>query len=168
MRPETIASQLMRERPTLLAWTWAIVRDHHLAEDILQEVAVEVMRKHDEINDAEHLGRWLRRAARLRGIDALRRRGRGPAPLSDETLDALAEAWPPADAASPRMEALRACLAQLGAYARRLVALRYREGLSGQALADALDRKLNTVQVALSRAHGQLADCVRQRLAASR
>ena len=67
-----------------------------------------------------------------------------------------------------RRDALRTCLEQLSPYVQELIRLRYGEGLSGAGLAKALDRQVNTVYVALSRAHNTLATCVRTRLAESR
>ena len=56
----------------------------------------------------------------------------------------------------PKYEALQDCLSQLTPYARRLVQLRYSEGLTGKSLGDTLGRKVDTVYVALSRVHRAL------------
>ena len=57
------------------------------------------------------------------------------------------------------------CLEQLSPCAQNLVKLRYAEGVSGERLAEVVDRSLNTVYVALSRIHRSLGDCIKQRLA---
>ncbi len=164
MEPHDAVRGLMRRRVLLLGFAYAIVRDHHLAEDALQEVASEVLRQASEITDEEHLARWLTRAVRLRAIDAARRRSRGPSPLGPEAVLAL-EARVAEDAPQgERLDALRACLATLSPYVRRLLALRYGEGLSGAALGQAVGRETNTIYVALARAHKALGACVRERV----
>lgn len=163
--PETIVRVLLRHRASLSAYISSIVRDPHVAEDVLQEVSGEAVRKHAEIRDEAHLLSWMRRAARLRAIDELRRRRSRPQVLSPDTLDRLDRDWETdSEAPEQMLEALRRCVARLSPYGRQLVSLRYVEGLSGQALAERLGRKLNTVHVALARIYRNLGACIdRQR-----
>lgn len=168
MEHDVLVRVLMRDRGRLLAYIRAIVVDVHLAEDVLQEVSADAVRKADEIRDDRHLIRWLRQAARFRGIDAVRGQSRAPLRLDDTALDRLDAVWD--EDASPladHLEALAACVEQLSPYGRRLIGLRYGEGKSGAALAGATGREVNTVYVALSRVHARLRDCVRGRLRAS-
>lgn len=65
-------------------------------------------------------------------------------------------------------DALKACLERLSPYSRRLIELRYAQGISGPQLAEAVGRKLNTIYVALTRTHRTLAECVRAEMAADR
>jgi RNA polymerase sigma-70 factor (ECF subfamily) len=157
---------LLRERVKLLAYIRAIVRDDHLAEDVLQEVALLALRKRDEIRDGRHFLAWMRLTSRHRALKSLRRRHHQL--LVDEALlDRLDEHWAEHDQApgTDLVEALRYCLERLSPYARNLVKLRYAEGVSGRRLAEVVGRSLNTVYVALSRIHRSLGDCIRQRLA---
>jgi RNA polymerase sigma-70 factor (ECF subfamily) len=156
---------LLRERVKLLAYIRAIVRDHHLAEDVFQEVAVLAVRKGDEIRDGRHFLAWMRLAARHRALKAQRRQHQYL--LLDETLlDQMDDQWAEQDpsSASDLVETLRSCVERLSPYARNLVKLRYVDGLSGLRLAEVVDRTLNTVYVALSRIHRSLGECIKQRL----
>ncbi len=142
------------------------MRDDHLAEDVFQEVAVLAVRKRAEIRDERHFLGWMRLASRHQALKVLRRRQHHL--LLDETLlDRLEEQWAEQDrdASADLLEALRYCLEQLSPYAQNLVKLRYAEGVSGERLAEVVDRSLNTVYVALSRIHRSLGDCIKQRLA---
>ena len=89
--------------------------------------------------------------------------------MEQAVLDLVEADWARRDeeAADRRHGALRACLEQLSPYVQELIRLRYGEGLSGAGLAKALNRQVNTVYVALSRAHNTLATCIRTRLAES-
>ena len=63
------------------------------------------------------------------------------------------------------IHALHACIGELTPNARRLIDLRYRNGLSGVKLADTMGKQLNTVYVALTRIHRTLAECITRRVA---
>ncbi|MBI1370049.1 MAG: sigma-70 family RNA polymerase sigma factor [Planctomycetes bacterium] len=162
----TIVRELWRQRIALLSYLEVIVRDEHLAEDVFQEVSVAVLRKRGEISDVKHLEAWLRQAARFHGIAAVRKLARRPIVFNDAVLDKLEQVWaqPATHEQSDRSDALRDCIDGLSPYARRLVELRYGEGVSGTDLAAKVGRKLNTIYVALSRIHRTLADCVDERL----
>jgi RNA polymerase sigma-70 factor (ECF subfamily) len=163
---ETLVILLLRERVKFLAYIRAIVRDDHLAEDILQEAAVLAVRKRDEIRDGKHFSAWMRLTARHLALKVLRQR-KHQLLLDEALLDQFDDQWAEYDESSNAdlVEALRHCIERLSPHARNLVKLRYSEGVSGQRLADVVDRSLNTVYVTLSRIHRSLGDCIRQRLA---
>lgn len=157
---------LLTERTKLLGYIASIIPDHHLAEDVFQEVSVAAVRKHREIQSAGHLMGWLRKAARLRALEMRRDRSVHPVLLDPAVLDALEGQWDEQDAksSSHEVEMLRKCLQKLRGYPRQLIELRYREGISGAALAERVGRKVQTVYVALSRTHRTLAVCVERGL----
>ena len=164
---DTIVRLLISKRATLMGYIRAIVHDDHLAEDIFQELSIAALQKRDQIKDEQHFGGWIRQAARIEAAMTLRKRGKAPFPLSAEVLDLIDPHWTAVENRSPAgtTKALRHCLAQLTPYARKLIELRYKDGKTGECLAEATGRKLNTVYVALSRAHGALAVCIREELA---
>jgi RNA polymerase sigma-70 factor (ECF subfamily) len=162
---ESLVLTLLRERVKLLAYLSSIVRDHHLAEDLFQEVAVLAVRKIDEIHDMKHLLGWLRLTGRHLALRALRRRRQSPL-VDQSVLDLLEEQWSEQDGtpAIELVEALEECLEELSPYARDLVRLRYEDEISGTRLAEVVDRNVNTVYVALSRIHRSLHDCISEKL----
>lgn len=165
---DQIVRLLLSGRVMLLAYIQSIVRDSHLAEDVLQEVSVLAVRKRDEIVDEPHFRAWIRRAARLEAMNVLRRHQKLSAVLSEPVLEALEAHWDNRDEewAADRIDALRQCVGRLTDNAQRLVRMRYHEGVSGIALAERLGKPVNTIYVALSRIHRALADCVERKLAA--
>ena len=168
MTPDLVVRQLVRERSQILAYIWSIVHDEHLAEDVFQDLFMVASRKAGEIEDVEHFQKWIRKAARFEALNAARKRSRSPMVFDAATLDLLDQVWvEDAADATDRIDALRACMNQLSPSARRLVTLRYADGLSGQPLADALGRKVGTVYTALSRVHRVLGDCIRRKLGGS-
>lgn len=162
-----LVRSLLRYRTQLLAYILAIVHDDHLAEDIYQDVSSLAYEKREQIDGEAALPGWLRTTARYQSLRAVRQRSARPRVLDAHVLDLLESDWPALDAqdSAHRIAVLRDCLARLSPYARRLVELRYGEGVSGEKLARRMSRDLNTIYVALTRAHRSLSECVRRRLA---
>jgi RNA polymerase sigma-70 factor (ECF subfamily) len=159
---DLIVRELWRHRIRLLAYIEVIVRDRDLAEDVFQEVGVAALTKRDQINDREHLVRWLGQAARFHGLTAARNRSKHARLFDSRVLDHIEAMWQREEPAATGSSgaALETCLERLTGYNRRLIELRYRQGLTGAALAEAAGRSKNTVYVALARVHKALAECV--------
>jgi len=161
---EVLVRLFLAQRAMLLGYIGSLVRDAHLAEDVFQDVALVAIKKRAELADAEGFPAWARRIARLEAMNALRRRTKAPRPLDGAVLDVLDRHWDAAEE-GPASVALRRCLKRLPPRSQKLVELRYRDDLSGQALADRLSQPLNTVYVTLARIHRALSECVREVLA---
>lgn len=166
MDSDTIVGVLMRERAKLFAYIWAIVCDEHLAEDVLQEVSMLAVKKQAEINDEEHLRLWVKQASRNVARNAMRKRQHQPTTLKTEVIDLMEDHWSQYDAStcSHMSQALRECIRGLTPRARRIVKLRYEDGVSGQELAEMLGQKVRSVYTTVSRIHRILADCVNLRM----
>jgi RNA polymerase sigma-70 factor, ECF subfamily len=164
---DTAVRLLISRRSRLLGYIYSIVRDWGEADDVFQEVSLLVLKKCRAIRDVEHFGGWVRSVARLEAISVLRKRGRGPELLGDAVLDLLDFAWDEDEAKllSGQLESLRSCMEKLTERARRILHFRYVEGIKGEALAEILQQPPNTIYVALSRIHQQLANCIEQRIA---
>jgi len=160
---QTAMRLLMAERDRLFAYAWSIVRDVHTAEDVFQEVAVLAIERHDQMREPEHLLAWSRNVTRIKSLEALRKRGKQPAVLSEQTLELLDQDWrrQHEQPAGDLMDALHDCIERLPPNARKLVSMRYIEGLTSGRIAEVLQRNTDTVYKALSRAHRALAECVR-------
>ena len=161
--PTTITTTLLRDRAKLLAYIGAIVRDHHVAEDVLQEVTMLAMQKHEQIKDEDTLIPWLRVAARYRALKVVEKRGRRPVLMDDQVLDLMESHWAEADNLSTQetSKALHDCVAKLAPNAQKLVELRYGAGLGVRAIAEQLGRKTDTLYKHFTRIHAALAHCVR-------
>lgn len=157
-----VRSQL-KDRAKLRSFVWAIVRDEHIVDDVLQEVYALAIEKAGEIHDERHLSLWMRRAARLEAFTALRQRSKSSSVFSEQVLDQLEQQWSELDNqdCGAQVEALRRCLGILTTRNRDLVRMRYVEGMTGVEIACALGRNVKSVYVAISRIHRALADCIR-------
>ena len=164
---EIFAQLLVCEHDKLEAYVWQIVKDDHLARDVLQEMALVATRKLDQIADREHFAAWARVTCRNIAFELLRKHRRQPVTLSNEVLDLLEDNWRQLDQTDSYelTAALRRCLARLGPAARQMIDLRYGQGMRSSEVAERLGRKVTTVYMTLSRIHRSLGDCVRRTLA---
>jgi RNA polymerase sigma-70 factor (ECF subfamily) len=119
-----------------------------LAEDLTQEVFMQMNGNLSTINSNRHLGFWLRQVTTNRAIDQLRRRAR----LQMTSLDEETQLFSTEEASDPLLQRhLRALLADLSAPARAVLLLRYQEDLDPVEIARTLDMPLNTVKSHLKR-----------------
>lgn len=155
---------LVAEHDKLVAYTWQLVRDDHLVEEVLQEMALVAVEKKEQIVDAAHFLAWSRTTCRNLALSLIRKRGRRPVMLSNAVLDMLESHWQQRDASSSAdlLAALRKCVARLGPRARQIVEMRYAEGLRSGEIAKRLGIKVPTMYVTLMRIHRTLSDCMEQ------
>ncbi len=122
--------------------------DRGLAEEIAQDVFLELDRNLGKIESPQHACFWLRRVAMSRSADARRRRVRG--------LDLWVEidenhGAPPEARTSPLGSRLEDLLATLPEPQRAALVLRYQEDLTPEEIAATLGEPLATVKSHLQR-----------------
>ena len=163
---DQIVRTLVTDRAKLLAYGWAIVRNDHVAEDLYQDVLIAAMDTDTVFTNAPHLLKWSRVTMRNKALGHLRKERGRPAVLAGDVLDLIESHWESTDSVSAHemTDALRTCLATLTPNARRLIEMRYRDGLTGVQVAKRTDRSAHTVYVALGRAYKQLGDCINGKL----
>jgi RNA polymerase sigma-70 factor (ECF subfamily) len=126
-----------------------VLHDRARAEEVAQEVFLQLFRALDQIESDAHAVFWLRRVTGHRAIDAARREPVRPhVPLDAATPIAIARR----DRDPWLSDALATLVAGLPPRARTVVALRYQEDLDPGEIAAVLDIPLNTVKSQLKRA----------------
>jgi RNA polymerase sigma-70 factor (ECF subfamily) len=119
-----------------------------LAEDLTQEVFMQMNGNLSTIESNRHLGFWLRQVTANRAIDQLRRRAR----VQLTSLDEETQLFSAEETSDPLLHRhLRALLAELSAPARAVLLLRYQEDLDPPEIAQSLNMPLNTVKSHLKR-----------------
>ena len=122
--------------------------DRHKAEDLAQEVFLQLHRKLDDIESDAHLAFWLRRVTANRAIDRLRREPKVETVPLEEDAGLVADA----DVTDPLLQRrLNELVTQLPPAARAVVLLRYQEDLDPLEIARTLDMPVNTVKSHLKR-----------------
>ena len=166
LSPESTTATLLSERLPLTAFFASITRDHHLAEDVFQDVCVKAVARAERFDSSTHLLNWARLTGKNRAIDILRSRDGRYIGLSDEMLALLAADWPDQSQTSAMQDALAHCITQITPNNRDLLRLRYFEHRNCADVAAIMGRKIETVYQALARLHKTLGDCIRRRLQA--
>jgi RNA polymerase sigma-70 factor (ECF subfamily) len=133
---------------------WRMTGDRGLAEEIAQDVFMELDRNLGRIENAAHACFWLRRVTMSRSADALRRRKVRGIDLWVEMEDdygATAENRASALSASSLSLRLEQLLATLPEAQRAALVLRYQEDLTPEEIAATLEAPLATVKSHLQR-----------------
>ena len=119
-----------------------------LAEDLTQDVFMQLNGNLKAIESNKHLGFWLRRVTTNRAIDQLRRRSR----LQITSLEDEQPFFSAEDDADPLLQRhLRDLLSDLSPQARAVLLLRFQEDLDPTDIAQMLDMPINTVKSHLKR-----------------
>lgn len=147
----------------LMAVICGICRDRQQAEDVLQEVYVQVWRRADSFDrDLGSAVTWLSVIARHRAIDHIRRRGRDIAVMVDdgnaviETIAALTAGVEQ----SLDLRTLSGCLGRLDPTHSQAILLAYYNGWSGEELARHFGIPENTIKTWLRRGLISLRACM--------
>ena len=118
------------------------------AEDLAQDVFLQLYRRLDSIESLEHCGYWLRRVAANLAIDWLRR----AAHSTTQPLEAGAEIPAQQAEEDPLLNReLDRMLGELTPAARAVMVLRYQEDCDVAEIATALDMPVNTVKSHIKR-----------------
>ena len=130
-----------------------MLSDRHQAEDLAQEVFLQLYRSLDSLESDQHVEFWLRKVTMHRAIDRLRREPRyRHAPLADAEI--VVSEGVEVDPMLARR--LRALLEDLSPAARAVIVLRYQEDLDPVEIGRTLRMPANTVKSHLKRALAQL------------
>jgi RNA polymerase sigma-70 factor (ECF subfamily) len=132
------------------------LRDRQAAEEVAQDVFLQLHDKLGELQSPEHVAHWLRRVTSHRCIDYSRRRK-----WHQVNLDDLPELRADDSRGDPILSwKLRQLVASLPGSARMVVILRYQEDLTPLEIADVLGMPVATVKSHLQRSLARLREKV--------
>ncbi|MBN1675343.1 MAG: sigma-70 family RNA polymerase sigma factor [Kiritimatiellae bacterium] len=169
--PNDTRSEVIRlaieHRARIWGYLMGLTKDPYKAEDLLQNTYVVVYEKWDRYTLGTNFLAWVLTIARnqfLMSVDPKRH------PLVATEMDVLervlseAAAEERTDVLAARREALSVCLGKLRSKDRRVMELRYAEGLSCMEIAKQVGASLNGLYSLLSRLRDLLRDCVERQL----
>lgn len=158
---DAFAALMQRYREALRAFTFRLVGDPYVAEEICQDTLLKAWQQATSFRVEAHLRAWLFRVARNSAIDHLRRRrpcteelGQGhpdPATLPEEEVE---RAWV--------ISCLGEALSRLPPVYREVVELRYFQQLEYAEIARILEIPLGTVKSRLAYALNRLSKILRE------
>lgn len=142
------AALIRRHQNMVFSVALHMLRSRPAAEDLAQDVFLELYRSLNRLESDAHVVSWLRRVASHRCIDEIRRRNH----RQEFGTDTLPE---PGHSPQTRdvfgAERLQAMVAELPENARMVVVLRYQEEMEPTEIANALGMPVNTVKSHLRR-----------------
>ena len=152
-----------------MAFICCFVRDHHVAEDMFQEVGMRLFSAEEaggqDIND---VAKWCRGVAKNLILHYWRNQQRSRVTADMELLDLAGLAFDEQDSESAlwrqREEALRACMEDLPERSSHALRLKYHSRLSIDSIARQIGGTIASVSMLLSRIRYRLGDCIEQRL----
>jgi RNA polymerase sigma-70 factor (ECF subfamily) len=152
-------------QPIVAAYISTMVPDFAAAEDLLQEVAVVLLRKYSAYDPSRSFVSWALGVAKFEVLSLRRSQARSLLSYQPELVESLTELC---EEMAPELEqrslALRECLKKVQGRARKLIELRYDECLRPGRIAVRLGMGAVAVRVMLSRVRASLRTCVQQRL----
>jgi RNA polymerase sigma-70 factor, ECF subfamily len=144
---EAFGDIIREHQDMVFSIAWHFLHDRDRAEEIAQEVFLQLYRTLGEIESPAHLTFWLRRVTANRCIDESRR-GRWRIVTLDEANDVARDA----DHTDPLLaRKLGQMLQRLPTPQRLAITMRYQEGLEPSEIGAVLDMPLNTVKSHLRR-----------------
>lgn len=129
------------------------LRDPALAEELAQEVFLDLFHHLDGLQSAAHVEFWLRKVASRRCIDYVRRRRRRASVALEDAPELTTD---PVECDPLLSAALRKLTASLPERARMVVVLRYQEDMAPAEIAETMEIPLNSVKSCLHRALAML------------
>lgn len=140
----------------IFSLAWRMTGDRGLAEELAQDVLLELDRNLSKLRSADHVRFWLRQVTLHRSADALRRRRTHAATLGTDVWEELEERHVLTepfvlDDGSPLGRRIEELLAGLPESQRAALVLRYQEDLTPEEIAMTMQSPLATVKSHLQR-----------------
>jgi len=155
---------VVRHQRLVYSLALRMLSDRHRAEDLSQEVFVQLHRNLASVESPAHLTFWLRRVTMNRAIDRLRREPRYETTSLEEAVTIAAEGQ---DGDPILQRRLRLLIADLPPQARAVVLLRYQEDLDPVEIGRTLKMPVNTVKSHLKRSLAVLRERMQETVGAS-
>lgn len=165
-KTEQLAALWTASQRQVASYIATLVGNHHTAEEILQKVAVVLVRKFDDYDPAQPFTGWAIGVAKFEVLAWRRSVATERHVFDDGLVDKITDSYQriPTRTSSTR-DALEECIAQLEGRARQAIAMRYTDELSTAELAKELKTSEGAVRMLLMRTRESLRQCIEQRVA---
>jgi RNA polymerase sigma-70 factor (ECF subfamily) len=158
--PDRFAQLVGRHQAMVFSMALAHLRNRAIAEEVAQEVFLELYRRLGTLESDAHVTNWLRRVTAHRLIDQAREWKRKP----QAALESVAEPAAPVKTNDLLLnDTLQQLVATLPQHARMIVILRFQEDLELAEIAEVMDLPVGTVKSRLQRALALLRDKLERR-----
>jgi RNA polymerase sigma-70 factor (ECF subfamily) len=151
---EAFAELVARCQPTLRAYLHKLLASGHNADDVAQEVWMDVFRGLPRLTDPGAFGPWLYRIAHNRAYRVLRRRPEPVSAIGD--IEPADDAEPETEFTVEDAQAVHAAIDKLPSEHREVLLLKFMEDMSYEEIAGVVGCPVGTVRSRIHNAKRQL------------
>jgi len=163
---EQFAALWTAAQPTISAFIRTIIRDFQQADEVLQRVAVTLVRKFDQYDPSRPFGAWAIGVAKYEVLYFRRERATDKHLFGDDIVEQIANRYEVfAEDVDPVREALQHCLDELKGRSKKLIDLRYASGMRATAIGEEMTLSPGAVRMLLCRVREKLRRCIERRTA---
>jgi RNA polymerase sigma-70 factor (ECF subfamily) len=161
---EDFAARWTAAQPAIAAFVRSLVPDLTSAEEVLQRVAVALVRRYDRYDQARPFVAWAIGVAKFEVMYFRRQQATDRHIFDDELVEKVAESYQEmSEKFNPRREALTKCLEELDGRSRRVLHLRYADGMTTPCIAEEMKITVAAVRMLLWRVRNALRRCMEER-----
>ena len=161
---EELAAHWTRAQRTVAAFVRSLITDFHQSEEVLQRVAVILVRKYEQYDPGRPFVAWAIGCAKIEALTFLRERGTDRLLFDNALVDQIAESYEQTEQnKSPVSRFLDECVEELDGRSRRAIQLRYTNNLRSVNIAREMQISDGAARMLLSRARTLLRKCVEAR-----
>ena len=165
---KALSQQFLEARSSLEAYALAVIQDHDLAEDLVQETYIKMAEAFESGEEIRDLGSWCRGVVRNLSLKRWRQIRQRKEILAPDLLQLVDIAFEEAESKAHethRRQALAECVEQLPPTSKQILEMKYAEGHAVSRIAEKFRKTQAAVFKILSRLRQGLLECVRARLA---
>ncbi|MBA3684423.1 MAG: sigma-70 family RNA polymerase sigma factor [Planctomycetes bacterium] len=127
----------IQAQPAIAAYLASVIRDSHTVDEMLQNVAVSLMRTFATYDPSRPFVAWAMGFAKIEIQRMRRQTARAPVSLPNDVIDLMSQTFAEIDGdLDPRRHALRECLREVQGRASDLVRMRYGDDLDPETIAE--------------------------------
>jgi RNA polymerase sigma-70 factor (ECF subfamily) len=151
--PRTFAGVLRAQQSMVFSIAYHFLRDRSAAEEVAQDVFLQLHRRFEDLKSDEHISYWLRKVVSHRCIDYVRKQKSQAALRLDDVPTPSVDGEPQDHFLNRRLQSL---IGSLPEKPRMVMILRYQEDLMPEEIASVMDMPVRTVKSHLQRSLAML------------
>ena len=159
-------SLLLKHQKNLYGYLFALLPNLSVVDDLMQETIMVMWEKFDTFEPDTNFYAWAKKIAYYKVMNYHDRSFHTEVQFSQEALECIDRYAETAQKTDDRIIALEKCIHQLSAGDKKLVKLKYADGMTVKEVAEHVQRPVEGMYKAMARIHNLLEQCIKRTLAA--
>ncbi|HIJ70247.1 MAG TPA: sigma-70 family RNA polymerase sigma factor [Planctomycetes bacterium] len=166
IKTEGFLHLLTANNKRIYAFIFTLVPNYFDADDIMQETVTFMYRNFKDFEPGTDFFAWAMRIAHYRVLSFLQKQKGRRIKFDNELIELIqSDAVPILSNMTIRLETLRVCLKKLIEQDRKLLRMRYEQGITVKDIANHINKSTHSVYRYIARIHDTLLRCIRRTLA---